>query len=226
MRVSIVIVLAALVSVPSFAGPSPGPGTVAVKSANDTISKLLQQKAAPGSPQEKQLAAQVTTSVRNFLDIDELGKRALVDHWGKLKPDEQKAFLDNLRGLIEDNYVKGLRSNLTYKVNYTGESTDKSGNIVVTTEVVIPKKNRSLTIKIDYVLKKDASGLKAWDVNTDGAGLVDNYRTQFDKIIEKDGFPKLIEKMQKKRDELKADDKKADDKKDGDKKDGGKQDKG
>src|SRR5262245_10242263 len=83
-----------------------GPGTQAVKKANDTIASLLKQKAAPGSPEEKKLAAKVTASVRDFLDVDELGKRALADHWAKLKPAEQTEFLTLLRALIEENYVK------------------------------------------------------------------------------------------------------------------------
>src|SRR5215831_9251954 len=58
-----------------------GPGTQAVRAANDTIAGLLKQKAAPGSKEEKELAAKVTTSVRGFLEIDQLGKRAMVDNW-------------------------------------------------------------------------------------------------------------------------------------------------
>src|SRR4051812_37983911 len=61
-----------------------GPGTQVVKSANDTIAALLKEKVAAGSKAEKDLAAKVTTSVRGFLDIDQLGKRAMVDNWAKL----------------------------------------------------------------------------------------------------------------------------------------------
>jgi len=186
------------------AGPSatatakPGPGTSAVKTANEKISALLKQKPAAGSPQEKELAGKVTTSVRDFLDIDELGRRAMSDQWSKLSKEQQTEFLTTLRSLIEDNYVKGLRSNLAYTVDYTGETTDKDGNIVVTTTVNTKRKGRPFKINIDYVLKKDGDKLKAWDVKTDGVGLVDNYRVQFNKIIEKDGFAGLIAKMKKK----------------------------
>ena len=47
-----------------------GPGTQAVRAANDTIAGLLKQKVAPSSKEEKDLTAKVTTSVRSFLDID------------------------------------------------------------------------------------------------------------------------------------------------------------
>jgi ABC-type transporter MlaC component len=35
-------------------------------------------------------------------------------------------------------------------------------------------------------------------VKTDGVGLVENYRTMFNKIMAKDGFDGLIAKMKKK----------------------------
>jgi ABC-type transporter MlaC component len=179
-----------------------GPGTQAVKAANDTIAALLKQKVAPGSKEEKDLAAKVTTSVRGFLDIDQLGKRAMVDNWQKLTKPQQDQFLALLRGLIEENYVRGLRANLEYQVDYTGESTDKDGNVVVTTKVNTRRKGRPYAIAIDYVLVKEGDKLRAWDVKTDGAGLVENYRAMFDKIIDKDGFDGLVTKMKKKQAEM------------------------
>jgi len=175
-----------------------GPATQAVKSANDTIAALLKQKVAPGSKEEKDLAAKVTTSVRGFLDIDQLGKRAMVDNWQKLSKSQQDQFLGLLRELIEDNYVRGLRANVEYQIDYTGESTDKDGNVTVTTKINTKRKGRPYTIEVDYVLVKDGDKLRAFDVKTDGVGLVENYRTMFDKIIDKDGFDGLMAKMKKK----------------------------
>ena len=203
MMKRLLVIVLMVMAVPVFAG-APGPGTQVVKQANEKISALLKQKAAPGSAEEKDLAAKVTTSVRDFLDIDELGKRAMVDQWTKLKPDEQTEFLNTLRSLIEDNYVRGLRANLEYSVEYTGESTDKDGNVIVTTEIHTKRHGRPYNIEVDYVLKKEGDKWKAWDVKTDGVGLVENYRQQFDKIIEKDGFKGLIAKMKKKQSEAAA----------------------
>lgn len=175
-----------------------GAGTQAVKQANETISGLLKQKAPAGSKQEKELAAKVTSSVRGFLDIDQLGKRAMVDQWSKLSKDQQQQFLTVLRELIEANYVKGLRANLSYTVEYAGETTDKDGNTVVTTNVKTQRKGRPYTIEVVYVLVKDGAKLRAFDVKTDGVGLIENYRAMFNKVIAKEGFDGLLGKMKKK----------------------------
>ena len=174
-----------------------GSPTQAVRDANQTVSRLLEKKAAPGSEAESRQAAEVTKKLRSFLDVDQLGQRALVDHWGKLTADQQGEFLSLLRGLIEKNYVKGLRANLKYKVRYTGEK-KQGGYMLVTTEIDTKRRGRPFTIAVDYLLRKDDGTWRTFDVITDGVGLVENYRSQFNSIIGKHGFDGLLERMRKK----------------------------
>ncbi len=178
--------------------PREGDGTRTVRAANESVKDLLQQKAAPGSPAEKKLAAQVTRSVRDFLDIDTLGKRALRDHWDKISAGQRRDFLENLRGLVEANYIKALRANVDYEVKYLGE-TPQGEQLLVKTEVVAKRNGRPRSISIDYVLTREGKAWRAFDVVTDGVGLVDNYRAQFNKIIAKDGMSGLLDRMRKKR---------------------------
>lgn len=196
---SLAVLAITLCVAPFAARAADGPGTKVVRQANDTIAALLKQKAAPGSDAEKKAAAKVTTSVREFLDIGELTQRALVDHWAKLTEAQRKDFLDTLRALIEDNYVKGLRANLDYQVTYLGEAPGDKGTIVVKTQIAAKKKGRPIKIAVDYVLMEQGGKLRCFDVKTDGVGLVENYRAQFNKIIAKDGFDGLLNRMKKKR---------------------------
>lgn len=194
------VICTTLTFVVLFSGPAladDGPGTKAVKEANESIKKLLRQKAKPGSKAEAKLAEQVTQSVRNFLDVEALGRRALSKHWDKISTEQQTEFMTLLRKLIEKNYIKGLRSNLDYKISYLGEK-KKGSNLVVSTEVKTKRKGRPYTVTIDYVLQPDGDALRAFDVITDGVGLVENYRAQFNKIINKRGFDGLLKRMRKK----------------------------
>ena len=68
----------------------------------------------------------------------------------------------------------------------------------MTTKINTKRHGRPYSIEVDYVLVKDGDKLRAWDVKTDGVGLVENYRTMFDKIIDKDGFDGLMARMKKK----------------------------
>jgi ABC-type transporter MlaC component len=170
------------------------PAMDAVKKANDTISNELRSKAP---------AAQVTKSVNDFVDIDAIGQRAMDTMWTQLKPDEQKKFLQTLHELIEANYVKGMNSNLNYKVTYDS-STPKAGGTEVTTTVIIPPKKaggRPVNITVKYDL--DANN-HAYDIVTDDSSLVEQYHDSFKTLMDKGGFTQLQSTMQKKADELKS----------------------
>jgi phospholipid transport system substrate-binding protein len=209
MRLVLTVLAALCLCAPALAAPNAtdgkaGPGTAVVKQANDTIASLLKQKVTPGSSDEKALGNKVIASVRDLLDVDELGKAAMVDHWGKLTKAQQDDFLKTLRSLIETNYVNGLRANLSYTVDYVGEAADKDGKITVQTKINTQRKGRPYTVAVDYVLVKQGDKLRAFDVKTDGVSLVENYRASWNKIMAKDGFDGLLKRMRDKQAQLAA----------------------
>lgn len=197
---TIVIIVAVLTGwgATTHAQAAEGEGTRTVRQANTAVQALLRERAEPGSAEEKKLASQVTRSVRDFLDIDTLGQRAMRDHWAKLNAGQRKQFLQLLRELVEANYIKALRANVNYEVKYLGE-TPETEQLLVKTEVVAKRHGRPRSIAIDYLLTRDGQSWRAFDVVTDGVGLVENYRAQFNKIIARDGFSGLIDRMRKKR---------------------------
>lgn len=166
-----------------------GPATDAVKSANESVAELLKKKAKP---------AVVTAAVRNFLDLDLLGQLALKDHWAKLTDAQKTEYLTLLRRLIEASYLQGVKQNLQFAVTYDGETANADGTIAVATTVNTTRKGRPAAVPIGYVLSNVSGTYKAFDVVTDGVGLVENYRAQFNKIIAKEGFDGLVKRMKKK----------------------------
>lgn len=181
-----------------------GPGTAAVRRANETVAALLQKKAEAGSAAEKRLAADLRSQLKTFLDIDELGERALGEHYQKLGAAERKEYLSLLRDLVEGNYIKVMRSNAKYDVRYLNEA-EQNGGRLVETELQIERSGRPETMSVDYVLRKEGESWRAYDLVTDGVGLVENYRAQFNKIIAKEGVGGLLDRMRKKQNEQKSD---------------------
>lgn len=192
------LVLLASVSLTAPAFAEDGPGVTAVRRANESVSALLKQKTEPGSDAEKRLIAQLSTQLQSFLDVEGLGQRALADHWKGLSAAQRKQFLGLLRELVEGNYLKAMRSNLSYEVHYLKEE-EKDGSRWVSTELELARNGRPETMSVDYALRKEGDSWRAFDLVTDGVGLVENYRAQFNKIIAKEGFNGLIERMRKKK---------------------------
>src|SRR5207249_1336631 len=108
-------------------------------------------------------------------------------------------FVTTLRELIERNYVKQLRTNLDYQVQYKGEQLD-GDDATVTTVVKVRSQGKNTDAEILYKMRKAPPGgvWRVWDVVTDEVSLVRNYRTQFNKIITEQSYEALIKKMKSK----------------------------
>jgi phospholipid transport system substrate-binding protein len=185
--------------VPRVAWAADTPGLTAVRQMNEAVSALLRRKTAPGSAEEQQVAADIKARLKRFLDIDGMGRRALVDHWNDLKEAERSEFTTLLRKLVEASYLKALRANMELDVRYLGESV-RGDDHVVSTEVHAKHQGRVDVAAVDYVVHREGDDWRAIDLVTDGVGMIENYRAQFNKIIAQHGFAALLDKMKKKMD--------------------------
>jgi phospholipid transport system substrate-binding protein len=192
------LLIASMLAITAPAIAEDGPGVAAVRRANDNVTALLKQKPEPGSDAEKRLAVQISTQLKSFLDIDELGQRALANHWKTLTAAQRKEYLKLLRELVEGNYIKAMRSNTRYEVRYLKEE-EKEGSRWVSTELQLERNGHPETMAVDYALRKEGESWRAVDLVTDGVGMVENYRAQFNKIIAKEGVAGLLERMRKKK---------------------------
>jgi ABC-type transporter MlaC component len=78
----------------------------------------------------------------------------------------------------------------------------------VQTKIKTTRRGRPFSIAIDYVLIKNGKTLQAFDVITDGVGLVANYRQMFNKVIRDKGFTGLMSRMKSKLEQIQKADKK------------------
>src|SRR5262249_19348068 len=135
-----------------------------------------------------------------FLDYEELCRRSLANHWDHLNGSERSEFVRVLRELIERNYVKQLRSNVDYQIDYKSEQIADS-EATVHSVVKAERKGRQAETTVDYKLTSKQGGRWAvYDVITDDVSMLRNYRSTFAKIINdpKQGFPGLLAKMKRK----------------------------
>jgi phospholipid transport system substrate-binding protein len=184
---------------PAFASAAPGGGPLeTLKAKNTQVDGLLRQKAAVGSPQEKQVKDSVKQVASTLLDYDELGKKAMDSHWAQLTPAQQKEFLSTFKEMLEKNYVKQLKTNLEYTVQYKDEKLPGADQAVVESVVKVKTKGKTTDAEIVYKMHKVKDDWMVWDIVTDEVSLLRNYKTQFHKIISEQGYDKLLEKMKTK----------------------------
>ncbi|MBL9043648.1 MAG: ABC transporter substrate-binding protein [Myxococcales bacterium] len=171
---------------------------------NGSCERLLRMKTEPGSTEENRVKVEIKQYASELLDYTELCKRALGEHWSKMPEDKRLDFVATLKELIERNYIRQLRTNLDYVVNYGEESIDAK-EAKVATALRLATKGKVTEVQIDYRLIQQPDGSwKVYDVITDELSLVRNYRTQFQRIIGGNNYDGLLSRMKSKLAEDKA----------------------
>src|ERR1700761_5672446 len=121
-----------MLCLPLAALAAPSTPMATLKAKNGDVDRLLRIKVEKGSPEEAKQKADIKAMAANLLDYDELTKRSLAQHWDKLTTAQRTDFVATLRELIERNYVKQLRSNLDYQVQYKSEQAEGDEATVTT----------------------------------------------------------------------------------------------
>ena len=132
--------------------------------------------------------------VSELLDLEELSRLALRDHWESRTPEQRAEFVSLLRRLVQEQYERNLERTMNYTVTYDGA--DVRGQVVTVRTLARSGTNgRAPAVSIDYQMKKVGNVWRVFDIATDGVSLVRNYRTQFNRIITRDGWDALIARM-------------------------------
>ncbi len=192
MRIALLLLLLAPAA---WARPT---GSTTIEKANTRLRELLATKAEGNA--ERKLLAKVTTELRDLFDIGDLARRALVDHWDKMTPNQRTRLVDTLRSIVERNYIRQLRSNLEYAIQYKGEE-PQGADVLVKTVIQAQRKGRPFEVTVDYLLHPAGDTWKVYDVTTDEVSILQNYRSQFNRIIAKEGVDGLIGRMKGKLDQ-------------------------
>ena len=135
--------------------------------------------------------AAVRHIVGEIFDFEDTARRALGAHWVERTPSEQAQFVALFTGLIEQMYVSRVEMDRGDHIDYLGECVVR-GDSTVRTKIV-PR--RGAETPVDYRMHLQSGSWQIYDVVVDGVSLVENYRSQFIKIIQTSSYADLIAKM-------------------------------
>lgn len=167
-----------------------GPATDVVKAKQTTLFELLAQDSADS---KKKVAA----IFDEMLDYQTIAESSLGSEWSARSDAEKKEFTDLLKQLVSKAYERNLKKTLGFSIEYVGEE-GSGDSVTVKTKAKSKTDTRAEPIAIDFKLAKKDGKFRVADITTEGISLVSSYRSQFTKIIKKDGFPALIQKMKDK----------------------------
>jgi phospholipid transport system substrate-binding protein len=127
-------------------------------------------------------------------DFAEMAKRSLGPHWVRLTPEEQREFVKIFTALMGRAYADNIESYTSQDVLYTRESEDQN-YAEVDTKIVT--ENR-LPVSINYKLHSVGKEWKIYDLVIEDISVVNNYRSQFNRVIARSSFADLVRTMKEK----------------------------
>jgi phospholipid transport system substrate-binding protein len=187
---------AILVAVTGLAVGAPAPAragapTDQLKASVDQIVRVLEDPGLRVQARARDRRAAIRKEAEVVFDFTETAKRALGRHWQGLSEKDRQEFTRLFTDLIERAYISKIERYSGERITYAGESVD-AGLATVRTRFVT---KQGTEVPVDYRMHERGDRWLVYDVSVEGVSLVNNYRTQFDKIIQSSSYAELVRRM-------------------------------
>jgi len=174
--------------------------TSQLKDTIEKVIKIVQDEALDKDKQARRVALRKTIAER--FNYRQMVMRSLAKNWDARSDQERQEFIALFKSLLENSYANKLEAYKDEEINYLDEMI-KGKYALVKTEVV----RKSSTIGVDYKLIQENGNWKVYDFVIEGVSMIRNYRSQFTKIIRRDSYEVLVQKLTDKINELEQDSK-------------------
>jgi phospholipid transport system substrate-binding protein len=165
-----------------------------VRGTVDRVLAILQDpnlKAKSKFGERRELLRSVISARFDFTDM---ARRSLGSEWRRIAPSQQQQFVELFTDLLRDAYVENIESYKGEKVSYIRETQEEQFAVVQT----LLRSPQGATYTIDYSLHLTDKEWKVYDMVIENVSIVNNYRSQFARVINKSSFEGLIRAMKEK----------------------------
>jgi phospholipid transport system substrate-binding protein len=166
-----------------------------VKQTVDRVLGILNDPSLKGEAKKAERREKLREVIYARFDFPDMAKRSLGAQWQKRSPAEQKEFTKAFTDLLEGAYVDKFESYNGEKVRFVNDRQDQDYAEVSTK--VVDKKGQEYSV--DYRLHQVNGDWKVSDVVIENVSLVNNYRSQFNRVLAKSSYQELIETMKQKK---------------------------
>jgi len=171
----------------------PADPVVSVKDTVDQIIAVLQDEKLSGPDKKSVRRSLVVDIVEKRFDFREMSMRTLARHWRDRTPAEQDKFVQLFTKLLQNTYIAKIETYSGEKVVFRKHAVQGDKAIVYSDLV-----RNNIETPVNYKLKMRNDIWMVYDVEVEGVSLVNNYRTQFSSILEKEKFAGLISRIEEK----------------------------
>ena len=186
------IVMAVLLAAAEPTAMAAGP-TETVKGAVDQVF-ASQDGSAVKKVSIAERLADIRKVAENLFDFQEMSRRSLGPTWDTVSPAEKQEFVRLFTNLIANSYMGKIEQYAGEPIRYESEQIDGSEASVLS-RVVTPK---GAEIGIEYRLYRAEARWAVYDVRVDGISLVNSYKAQFNRLLQRGSFAELLKQLKQK----------------------------
>ena len=191
--VALAAVLALLVARDAVAGAP----TDQLRGSIDLVLKIVTDPELKKEARTAERRRRIRAVVNQIFDFTEISQRSLGRHWQARTPGEREQFVALFGDLLENAYITKIESYSGEKIQYPGDVV--AGDLALVKTRIVTKQQTE--IPVDYRMFLNGGRWAVYDVSIEGISLIGNYRTQFNAVIQRSGYPDLVAKLKAKQDE-------------------------
>ena len=173
-----------------------GVPTEQIRSTVDRAILVLKDPRLKPAAKTKERRDQLKQILFARFDFTEMAKRALGANWRRRTPKEQEEFVQLFTELLEHAYADIIESYTEDKIIYVGEKLDGDYADVASKVLASNGAEYSLNYKAHLV----NSEWRVYDVIAENISVVNNFRSQFNRVITKSSYEELVRRLREKAD--------------------------
>lgn len=193
-RQPVIILLILLLALPVSASTQTDGALDFVRTSVDKVLTILRDPAYKVESTREVQRQKLRTLVEILFDYDEISRRALGRNRKAFTPEQMDEFSDLFTRLLEKTYLNKIQKYSDEKVIYGKATMLSESKAEVKTNVVTASKQ----IPINYRVVFQHEEWRGYDVIIEGVSLVRNYRSQFNKILQKKTPEDLLQQLRDK----------------------------
>ena len=192
-----ILILIALVltrTAPALAQASPQDPKTVIETNTEAIRGLVL-----ASNSQEEMREKVRGLLEKFIDFPQFGRLCLGDMFESLTPEQKEVYLEEFKNLLRRTYLRRFKPGKEFTVTYHGETLYNASGDRAQVKTTI--QSGDAEADVEYRLSLGEDGWEVYDLVIDEVSVRRNYRKSFTKVLEKDGFDKLLGKMRNKNSE-------------------------
>lgn len=171
-----------------------GVPTDQIKATVDKAVAVLKDPLLKPAAKVKERRDQLKQILFARFDFTEMAKRALGSNWRRRTPQEQDEFVRLFTDILEHAYADIIESYSDEKIVYVNERIDGKFADIGSKIVTVKGEEYSINYKAHLV----SNEWKVYDVVAENISLVNNYRSQFHRVISHSSYEELLRRLRDK----------------------------